>query len=268
MWIAGREGTAAPPLPRMARLIGTDLPAAEYSTFGGEGTGVKFRNATAYKNEVDRTIQALRLEVTEDGLNTYYGYFYDDSERCWKLYTSAQAPPKRAIAKNNPNFGTLRGTGSFCEIPGPPTRERSGDVVREIKRRGWFFGSDQKWYRAMMGDALKDSPKTDEVEEHGSPSSKKAYYMDDYATEGWMAMATGGMELYTTNPQHKPQDVKDKLAALPEYILLRRKRRNCLNSPFSLVFPERRMFLPIRPPSNTISSKRGQTRKPFCTTEP
>ena len=217
MWIAGRSATEAPPIEKMARLIGTDIPQADYSTFGGEGTGVKFRGATAYKDEVDRTIQALRIETTDDGLMTYYGYFYDEQEKRWKLYASAQAPAGRKNGKNGPNFGTMRGTGSFCEIPGPPNRERSGDLVREIMRRGWFYGSDQKWYRAQMGIDADGVPAPKE-EETGPVSSKRVYYMKNYFTDGWMSMATGGIELYASNaPATRPLK-EGAVSQLPEYL--------------------------------------------------
>jgi len=216
MWIAGRNATQAPPIEKMARLIGTDIPEAQYSTFGGEGTGVKFR-ATAYKNGAARTIQALRIEATADGLMTYYGYFFDEQATRWKLYASAQAPAGRKNGKNGPNFGTIRGTGSFCEIPGPPNRERSGDVVREIMRRGWFYGSDHKWYRAQMTSDSQELPMPQE-EDSGIASGKRAYYMNNYATDGWMSMATGGIELYTRAAREKPPQTDGAPAPLPEYL--------------------------------------------------
>ena len=241
MWIAGRDATQAPPIDQMVRLIGTDLPAAGYSTFGGEGTGVKFRGAVAYPDGGERTIQALRVE-SQDGLTTFYGYFYDEQAHRWRLYASAQKPrkvgahttPKQRAQAAKEGGGGLRSTGSFCEIPGPPNRERSGDLLREIKRRGWFFGSDQKWYRAQLGPGVPgasddadsapapkdaDSPASPRGRRRGaadSPSDQRAYYMADYATEGWMAMATGGMEFYTTIA--KPPQRGGAPAALPAYL--------------------------------------------------
>jgi hypothetical protein len=213
MWIAGRDATHAPPIEQMARLIGTNIPDAQYSTFGGEGTGVKFR-AAAYKHETDRTIQALRIEATGD-IRTFYGYFYDEDEKRWKLYASAQEPAKR---KNM--GGTLASTGSFCEIPGPPAKERSGDVVREIKRRGWFSGDDQKWYRAQIGrdEEAKDSKNVDVPER---ASAQRFYYMKDYPTNGWIGMATGGIESYVVDPasREKPPAPKNgSPVTVPEYL--------------------------------------------------
>ncbi len=212
MWIAGREATHAPPIEKMARLIGTDIPDAEFSTFGGEGTGVKFR-AGAYQHETPRTIQALRIEATPDGTRTYFGYFYDEAQKRWMLFASAQEPEKRK------NMGGLLGsTGSFCEIPGPPDRERSGDLVREIKRRGWFLGSDQTWYRAQLGDGTSRVRKKDG--DAPSISDERSYYMKDYASEGWMGMATGGMECYEigSDSREMPAAHDGAKPAMPEYL--------------------------------------------------
>ncbi|KAF0245532.1 MAG: hypothetical protein FD180_1503 [Planctomycetota bacterium] len=219
MWVAGRTATVAPPLPQMPRLIGTGIPEARYGTFGGEGTGVKFFDAVAYPDGAERTIQALRIEPTEDGLITWYGYFYDEKKGQWKLYASAQAPPKDPRTASRPDFGTMSSTGSFCEIPGPPNRERSGDLVREIKRRGWFYGKDSQWYRAVLGDVLNDEPiAPEEPDDDGSITNKRVDYLADYATEGWMSMSTGGVEYHLEATSiRKPADPKEP-PPLPEYL--------------------------------------------------
>jgi hypothetical protein len=218
MWIAGRGASNAPPIEKMARLIGTDIPDARYSTFGSEGTGVRFA-AVAYKNGATRTIQALRREVAEDGLQTYYGYFYDEDLRRWRLYASAQTPGRRG-ANTSTNAASLESTGSFCEIPGPPNRERSGDLVREIKRRGWFFGSDEKWYRAMLPAPRAGRHRKSAAAAPESMSDERVYYMQDYETDGWMGMRTGGMDFYPVDSagRETPPARNAAAAALPEYL--------------------------------------------------
>ena len=200
MWIAGRNATEAPPVNRLPRLIATSLPDAEFSHFGHEGTGVKFRNATAYPFGADRIIQALRADL-KDGLWTFYGYYYDEKMQQWRLYASAQQPKLKGPPELPEGEGTLRRTGSFCEIPGPPARERSGDVVRAIKRRGWFYGSDGKWYPALLEtsrvrNSSRQPPGKEVHEREEAPVSKRTYYLYSYPSEGWMAMETGGMAYY------------------------------------------------------------------------
>jgi len=178
-------------------------------------------------------------------VRTFYGYFYNEPEKRWKLYASAQEPAGR---KNM--SGTLDSTGSFCEIPGPPAVERSGDVVREIKRRGWFYGSDQSWYRAQLGpddadakDAPADEPgdkaannqATDErPARKQKPRSKAAesmqavpeaasaqrfYYTKDYLTDGWIGMAAGGIESYVHDASTREMPTQKNAAqAVPEYL--------------------------------------------------
>lgn len=226
MWAAGRGATAAPPLPRMPRLIGTDITEARYGTFGGEGTGVKFFGATAYPDGAERIIQALRIETTPDGLVTYFGYFYDEKADRWRLYASAQQLAKNAKAVKNPAFGTMRGTGSFCEIPGPPNRERSGDLVREIKRRGWFYGNDGKWYRAVLGDALNEQPpEPKEPDDDGPIDNRRVYYMADYATEGWMSMSTGGIAYHLKSAHNRKPPEPKEAPKLPAYLAADRTKQ-------------------------------------------
>lgn len=197
MWLAGRGAEKAPPIEKMPRILATGLPGATFSWFSHEGTGVKLRDAVAYPEGADRTIQAMRVEFA-DGLWTYYGYFYDESAERWRLFAAGRQPPKRGRAPD-PTRGLLRSTGSFCEIPGPPQRERSGDLVRLIKRRGWFIDRDGSPHLAVMAERrMKPGP----------PDSKRTWYMEDYPTQGWMGMATGGMELYparatATAPAHQ-----------------------------------------------------------------
>ena len=203
MWLASRGADHAPPIEKMPRILATGLPDATFSWFSHEGTGVKLRNAVAYPDGAERTIQAMRAEFA-DGLWTYYGYFYDESAARWKLFAAGRQPPKRGRAPD-PTRGLLRSTGSFCEIPGPPQRERSGDLVRLVKRRGWFIDRNGTPHLAGMAAGRgKPSP----------PSSRRTWYMDDYTTEGWMAMATGGMELYPQGSKAAP----DARVPLPDYL--------------------------------------------------
>ena len=181
MWVGSDKATAAPPLPEMSRLLATSLPDAEYSTFGHEGTGVKFRKATAYPEGAARTIQALRAE-RKGSLWTFHGYFYDESRGRWRLFASAQDFDPRRVSKD---AGTLRSTGSFCEVPGPPAVERTGDLPRVIARRGWFQGSDGTWHAAIL-EPTRESRGT-----AGTSPTNQRVTQDK---EGWFVMATGGVD--------------------------------------------------------------------------
>ena len=216
MWAAGRTATEAPPLLKMPRLIGTGIPQATYGTFGGEGTGVKFFGAVAYPEGADRTIQALRIEPADDGLVTYFGYFFDEKGGRWRLYASAQAPSPSAKSRN---IGVLDSAGSFCEVPGPPNRERSGDLVRRIERRGWFFGKDRKWYRALPADAGKHPPDDPEAKQDEGPiTNRLVECTDNFAQGGWVALSTGGIVHHLAHPSNRKPEEATEDPPLPDYL--------------------------------------------------
>lgn len=231
MWISGRDAQQAPPVSDLPQLIASALPDAQFSSFGHEGTGLKFRNAVAYPVGSDRTIQALRIEA-EAGQTTYYGYFYDSDDRRWRLYAAAIQPARGANAKsgqfNQKMPREIATTGSFCEIPGPPDRERSGDVVRQIIRRGWFRGSDTQWYRAELLESpigRRRATQTLARIERGERvilNGRQVNYTGDYASTGWMTMATGGIESFLPSEAEvdfakRPDSVSHE-DLLPDYL--------------------------------------------------
>lgn len=218
MWVASAKAAGAPPLPEMSRLLATSLPEAEFSTFGHEGTGVKFRNAVAYPKGASRIIQALRAEH-QDGLWTYHGYFYDEDQGRWRLYASAQNPNPRL--KPRPGRGLLETTGSFCEVPGPPALERSGDRVRSIVRRGWFLGEDGRWHAAMPepGKATAGkgaAPSADDDEAPAPGTNRRVARMPTYEKEGWVLMSTGGVDFHDSPAGAADNSVAHP--ALPDYL--------------------------------------------------
>ena len=206
MWIAGRGSQVAPPISKTPHLIATGIPTAVYSYFGHEGTGVKFREAVAYPHGADRVIQAMRVEFDKkENADVFYGYFYDESQAKWILYASGKKPAKASRAEEVLRYGTLRSAGSFCEIPGPPARERSGDRERMIERRGWFLGDERQVYRAKIdtrGAAQRERAEwTSKLRPEGDFSkslkdwvNKSVGYTPDYARDGWIAMTTGGLK--------------------------------------------------------------------------
>ncbi|MCP5548426.1 MAG: fibronectin type III domain-containing protein [Akkermansiaceae bacterium] len=193
MWLASRGADHAPPVQKMPRILATGLKDASFSWFSHEGTGVKLRDAVAYPDGAERTIQAMRCSY-EDGLVTYYGYFYDEASGRWVLFAAGRQPPKRGRAPDA-SRGLLRSTGSFCEVPGPPARQRSGDLVRLIKRRGWFIDRDRKAHPAVMQEPRRrKSSASAGSESIADVRSQRSYPILE--EPGWFAMATGGIEQY------------------------------------------------------------------------
>jgi hypothetical protein len=219
MWAAGRNATEAPPPEEMPRLIATGHPEAAFGSFGGEGTGLKMRDAVAYEKQADRAIQGFRIS-SENNLHTYFGYVFDESKDHWVLFAAGQKPGTKA--RDSKEY--LNRTGSFCEIPGPPDVERTGDVQRIIERRGWFYGSDGKWYPAELAGTEIGGRKAVRAERahaaNGQPpvvENQYNRYADDSASDGWMISSAGGMEHYeagTTSSAPTTQAVP----ALPPYL--------------------------------------------------
>lgn len=205
MWAASRKAEKMPEVSSMPHLLATANPAAEFSGFGHEGSGVKIRNWDPYQRHPKSVIQALRVE-TANGVDTFYGYLYDQVKNRWMLFAAGRRPSKN---KNGPL--SLR-AGSFCEVPGPPNVERTGDVVREVKRRGWFYGPDKKWHVAdtlHLGDDPADTNRFVRV-------------LDG----GWLSMGTGGVEM-STGPQ--VVRFRDQPPQLPIYL-----EPSCANQLFEL----------------------------------
>ena len=190
MWAAGSRGKV-PPLEQMPHLLAAGSPRAEFSGFGHEGSGVKLREWIPMPDRPQVCVQALRVE-SEGNYDTYHGYFWDHPTRRWKLY---------AVGRkwNGGKAKEHLSPGSFCEIPGPPQVQRSGDRVREIRRRGWHYGDDNKWHPM---DTFNCKSK--------GPANKFWYTTND----GEFAMVTGGMRYYEFS--HPPAPGEQQ--SLPEFL--------------------------------------------------
>lgn len=179
MWAASRKQETMPPLNLMPHLLATGNPQAEFSGFGHEGSGVKIRNWTPLSHQPKSLIQALRMETGPE-YNTFYGYLFDDQQNRWVLYAvgrkAVESKKRRRSAKSN----SLR-AASFCEVPGPPQTQRTGDMRRVIRRRGWFMDDQQNWHPVdRQTSSTKNGPANQFID----------------AKDGWFLMGTGGMEFF------------------------------------------------------------------------
>ncbi len=90
--------------------------------------------------------------------------------------------------------------GSFCEVPGPPNVQRTGDVPREVRRRGWFRDElAGRW--APMDRFLC----------RGKGTLNKSWFV---SSEGEFVMRTGGMRHYV----FQSPAVAQTNMPLPEYL--------------------------------------------------
>ena len=191
MWAAGRGGEA-PPLKQMPHLLAAGSPNAEFSGFGHEGSGVKLRGWTPMPDRPQVCVQALRVE-NDGNYHTYYGYFWDHPTKQWKLYAVGRkwggGKPIRHLQP-----------GSFCEVPGPPNVQRTGDVPREVRRRGWFRDELAGRWEPM-----------DRFLCRGKGTLNKSWFV---SSEGEFVMRTGGMRHYV----FQSPAVAQTNMPLPEYL--------------------------------------------------
>ena len=174
MW--GREG-AASDLKMMPHLLGVGSPEGEFSGFGHEGSGVKPRGWDPMPDRPELVVQALRLVPGEE-YDSYYGYYFDRPASAWKFYGAGK---KWHGGKSNQHLKL----GSFCEVPGPPQSERTGDVYREVRRRGWSY-DDGNWVPLEHYSPGGSGSSGDE------PVNKSWFT----TAEGEYAMGCGGIRLY------------------------------------------------------------------------
>jgi hypothetical protein len=161
------------PQEQWSHMLAAGSSEAEFGSFGHEGSGVKLRGDwKPFGNNTREVTLALRGEVSGPWIH-WFGYFLDPTTKRFRLYAAAANwNGNKAMPSLNP--------GAFVEQPGPPDRERSGDMVRDIHRRGWMLDAAKKWHSidtmiARKGLAAKHWRKTD---------------------DGWFSMGMGGMVYY------------------------------------------------------------------------
>ena len=198
MWAASRNAKQAPPLNQMPHLLATGNPDAEFGGFGHEGSGVKIRNWEPLAHHPASVIQALRVD-TENGYDTWSGYLFDERIGHWVLYAVGRRPTQLRRGETE----TYLRPASFCEIPGPPATQRSGDVRRVMRRRGWFYGENRQWHpvdRQTTGVRRGDN----------APTNKFIA-----AEDGWFLMGTGGVEMLDPVAEVRQPAASSKL---PDYL--------------------------------------------------
>ncbi len=204
LWSFGR-GKKAPPIEQLSHLLAAGDPNASLGGFSHEGTGVKIRNWDPLTGRQGQR-QALALRV-EPGTpyDTYYSYFYATDEKKWRLFG----------AGNRYNDGKpLKSlwVGSFVEVPGRASVQRTGVYPRTMRYRGWCMDTSGKWHplnRMATGNVDKENGLT--------------HTYRGVTDDGWFFLQTGGwpfrkppetpaiqLAQQTTRPSYlTEQDIKD-----------------------------------------------------------
>ncbi len=177
MW-SFAAGKQEPPLPQLSHLLAVGSPQASFGGFSHEGTGVKLRDWNPYEGQkLESVVLALRIEPGRP-YDTYSGYFWDPDGHGWRFYAAGRKwSEKRSVESLLP--------GCFVEVPGPPDRQRTGQILRAADFRGWCRDANGGWHwlDEMLGskqDAQRD------------PTNCLWTTVDD----GWFRMGMGGMIHY------------------------------------------------------------------------
>lgn len=190
MWGNNR---AAGDLKQMPHLLGLGSPEGEFSGFGHEGSGVKPRGWDPMPDQPRLVIQALRVESGEL-YDSYFGYYFDHPAGQWKFYGAGN---KWHGGKSVRHLKL----GSFCEVPGPPQSQRTGDVYREVRRRAWAH--DGKNWVTLESYLPSGS---------GSKSEKPVNKRWFTSAAGEYVMGCGGIHLYRHDPSRvTPPGATDEL---------------------------------------------------------
>ncbi|VGO20820.1 DUF3472 domain-containing protein [Pontiella sulfatireligans] len=180
LWSFGR-GKEEPPIEKLSHLIAIGDPNAKFSGFSHEGTGVKIRGWNPLEGRPgQRQAFAIRMEPGET-YTTYFTYFFATDENRWRMFGVGKTWNKRKPKD------TL-GIGSFVEVPGPPTRQRTGPYERRMRYRGWVVDGKGKLHpydRMSEGDIDKATGLT---------------HTDRGLTDdGWFYLQTGGWAFRKTD---------------------------------------------------------------------
>ena len=173
LWSYGR-GKDEPPVEQLSHLLGIGDSQATFGHFGHEGTGVKIREWEPLKGSQSQSqVFALRVEAGEQ-YNTYYSYFYQAKEKCWKLFGIGNQFNKGKPIKD-------LWVGSFVEVPGPPHVQRSGVYPRRMRYRGWVMDDSGEWF------CLDQMTNGNIDRESGLTHTRRGV-----TEEGWFYLETGG----------------------------------------------------------------------------
>jgi len=174
LWSYNRK-QQEPPIEELSHLLAVGDPDASFGGFGHEGTGVKVRNWKPLAGrQGQRQLFALRREPGEV-YDTYYSYFYATDQQHWRFFAAG-----KKFHKSRRNRALTLGT--FVEVPGPPTRQRTGPYVRRMRYRGWLMDEQSRWHpidQMSVGDIDKQSGLT--YTDRGTTADGRFYLQ----TGGW-----------------------------------------------------------------------------------
>jgi hypothetical protein len=127
LWYHGKNDPV-PPKYKFSRLLGIGHPDGEFSYFSHEGTGVKIRGWSPFReNTSGESSCALTMSIEPSPVSgfiaTFYTYYWDETVNEWKLHGIGQK-----WKDSKPDFKI----STFIEVTGGDEKERTGHNKRKI----------------------------------------------------------------------------------------------------------------------------------------
>lgn len=186
MWSWG-SSESEPPLLEQSHLLSLGQPLDEFGSFTHEGSGVKPEdNISPQAPDLfpgPRTSHVLALRYEPDDLQgsykykTYESYYYDNDTTEWKFYASGRKYKSGLNADNN----VLQLPGSFVEVPGGRSAQRTGQIPRTSDVRGWVQDTSGTWHQI------------DIISSGGPSTSDPVSKIWESVGNGWHRMSMGGI---------------------------------------------------------------------------
>jgi hypothetical protein len=170
LWSYGRGKPT--PQERWSHMLAVGSPEATFGAFGHEGSGVKLRGDwKPFGTDSKVVTLALRGELAPPWIR-WFGYYLDPKTKRFRLFAAAAKwNGKHPMRSFNP--------GAFVEQPGPPSRRRCGDIVRDIHRSGWMLDEWNHWHPV---DTMSTGKSSAIASKHWGSSG-----------DNWFSMGMGGI---------------------------------------------------------------------------
>ncbi|MBS2211783.1 DUF3472 domain-containing protein [Carboxylicivirga mesophila] len=198
LWSYG-QNDPVPPFYQESHLIAVG-PGLTFGSYGHEGTGVKPRGPHPYVGiDTNTQLIAVRMQPGEV-YNTYWSYYLDPVDSHWKLYGCGKKYNKTGVIK-------YLETGTFVEVAGAASTERSGHELRETQYRGWQMDTDKNWYPI---NKLIGSSSVNELSYRNWRTVGNKFSMQ---MGGWGEVGTPAITVTLSNPDAVPYYLKGEYLA-------------------------------------------------------
>ena len=127
-----------PTMKSRSHIVAIGSSKGTFQSYGREDSTSKVNDWNPFQSKSRRVVLGLRYTHTHP-YTTYYGYYWDEEEAEWELFSIGN----KYSSKPRTKFNNL---GGFMEIPSVRTKNRDGHLLRSVRRRGWVCDSNGTWH--------------------------------------------------------------------------------------------------------------------------